>query len=163
MNVSRLHVILPKHSNTTVCCVDIKIIGNIRFISIGKQYQWNCPIISLISSNSLLIRWHSSQVINIEKSIPHSSNIARDNRTVFITECDWKIAIFEIKTFDLISIANSWSHSTNSIWMIASTAHIIDKYMVEQIIMNGCEKSEKLTTNLKMEHLSFESTRKFSK
>lgn len=61
---SRLHLMLPKHSNETGCCASPIIIGSIRCVLVGNKNQSNCSIVMLTSSNAPFIRWPSSHAIN---------------------------------------------------------------------------------------------------
>lgn len=63
LNTSRVAVILPKHSSSAGCCTIAMIVGSIRFILSGNEYQSNCSMVKSISSNASLILWPSSHTI----------------------------------------------------------------------------------------------------
>lgn len=87
LNVSRLIIILPKHSRPIDCCVVIITIGSICCIFNGIKYQSNWLILSLISSNAEFIRPASSHATssNINEKISSTIEINSTNESF----CDW--------------------------------------------------------------------------
>lgn len=61
LNCSRVHEMLPKHSMTADFCISIRMVGSIRFNSIGYKYQSNWMIASSILMTSSLPRCPISQ------------------------------------------------------------------------------------------------------
>lgn len=61
LNVFRLHEILPNMSSSTGSWATIKIVTNIRWISLGIQYHLRLPSTILMVSNAAPTRWPNSQ------------------------------------------------------------------------------------------------------
>lgn len=76
LNDSLKHIALPKHTIATGCCAIAMMVGSIRRISSGKEYQLNWSIISLISSNPELNRCPISHEKN---SKPNAKNTRISN------------------------------------------------------------------------------------
>lgn len=90
LKTSRVHAMLPKHSNETGSCTSAMIIGSIRLISIGNEYHSNWSIVELILSNASAILWPSSQAINtmVKPRIPFS--VAFNSTGIIFPWCNWK-------------------------------------------------------------------------
>lgn len=88
LNTSLVQQILPKHSTKTGFWAFAMIIGSIRLISIGNEYQPSHSIVKLIFSNALYILWPSSHVMNTvaNPKIPLKSN---SNVDIAFSWCSW--------------------------------------------------------------------------
>lgn len=78
LKVFRLHSTLPKHSIPISRCALLMAVGSSCFSSIGNKYQLNCPITSMISSNTLVTRSASSHEM---KTILSAQSISKNEPT----------------------------------------------------------------------------------
>lgn len=151
LKTSRLHAILPKHSSETDCCVLAKIIGSIRWISIGNKCQSNTSIVKSIFSNASLSRWPSSQSKNTvaNAKIPFKNS---SNEGIIFSWSNWnRDEIVEIeKATSQIFKSKCIEYSTICIWMISIPMEIAKRHQVKTVANRGCKMSEISCSTLKI-------------
>lgn len=88
LKTSRVHLILPKHSNATSFWAMTMMIGSIRCISIGNEYQLICSMVRFVLSNSSPNLWPSSQQMNTATNPKIPFKIG-NNRAIMSVWCIW--------------------------------------------------------------------------
>lgn len=104
LNVSRSHVMLPRHSMEMGFCTYMITDGRIRRIFTGNKYHLNCLNISSNSSHLLTMRWLNSQMTNTEPNAYVARNAVVNSSIELISSCAYQIKAENVHKMNILRI-----------------------------------------------------------
>lgn len=109
---SRLHAILPKHFNVTVCCAFVMTIGSICCNSSGNKYHLNWSIFLMNPSKPLQYLCPISHIIANMSNAQHNSMIDIQNTNKLFPLSDYDVSRKKIREKNTESILKVCKYST---------------------------------------------------